>query len=135
MKPTKHQQQIFFQVFLPFALVFLIVAAILVLLFLELPEGNLDYRNWSNISILVISFPLILLSVVVFFGTCIAIYFNFIIKQKFMKIVDKLSGFSSKCSKIINKISALISTPVIQIGSVFSPSQSNKMESTGKYHE
>ena len=135
MKPTNHQTQVILQVFLPLVLAILIVAAVPVLFFIKMPEGNLDYQKWSNISVLFIAFPVILSSFVFFFGICVAIYINSIFKRKMITLLGKLSEFSSKSSRTIINILPFISKPVIQIGSILSPILTTKIESTGKTHE
>jgi lysylphosphatidylglycerol synthetase-like protein (DUF2156 family) len=135
MRQTKHKQQVIFQVFLPLAFVLLIAAAVLGLFFTKLPPGSLDYQIWSNISVLVITLPLIFLSFMLFIGTCFAIYLIFIVKRKMTNILDKLTAFSSKSSRFTVNILGSISKPVIQIGSVLFPMRMTNTKSTGKSHE
>jgi uncharacterized BrkB/YihY/UPF0761 family membrane protein len=132
MNKNKHQNQIVWQIYLPMILIILVLVVSSSLLFRELTYGEMDFRTWSDISILVITLPLILSFIFTFILLSIAIYFVSRIKPKINNGLLKIKSILTIISHWINKLTSWITQPVIRIESLISQlSPKNK----GKHQE
>ena len=132
MNKNKHQNQIVWHVYLPMILIILVLVVSSSLLFRELTYGEMDFRTWSDISILVITLPLILSFIFTFILLSIAICFVSRIKPKINNGLLKIKSILTIISHWINKLTSWITQPVIRIESLISQlSPKNK----GKHQE
>ena len=120
MNKNKHQNQIVWQIYLPMILIILVLVVSSSLLFRELTYGEMDFRTWSDISILVITLPLILSFIFTFILLSIAIYFVSRIKPKINNGLLKIKSILTIISHWINKLTSWITQPVIRIESLIS---------------
>ena len=128
MNTNKHMQQVFWQIYLPIILIFGILAFFIYSFFGKSVFGELNLRIWSDISILVITFPLMISIVLSFIFLFIMIYLvsrsRSVISNAFLRI----SNISSQISGWTAKLANYITHPVIQIESLFSQLLSHKKE-------
>ena len=128
MNTNKHQKQIIWQVYLPMIFIVLVLAVSSFFLFGKLSDGEMDYRIWSDISILVITFPFILSFVFIFIFLSIVIYLVSRFKPKFTNALFKIYSVFAIIFHWINKLTYWITQPVIRIESLISQLPSNKKD-------
>ncbi len=128
MNTNKHQKQIIWQIYLPIILIIGMLIFSSFLLFGSSNSGKMDLRVWSDISILVLTFPLILSFVLTFIFLFFMISLVSRFKLSISKALIKISSFSAIISGWTKKLTNYITHPVILIESLFSQILSNKKE-------
>ncbi|MDP2966158.1 MAG: hypothetical protein Q8N39_09015 [Pelolinea sp.] len=128
MNTKKHQKQIIGQVYLPMIFIVLVLAVSSFFLFGKLSDGEMDYRIWSDISILVITLPFILSFLFIFLLFSIVIYLISRLKVKFKKASLNLNSISAPIFHWIINLSRLITQPVIHLESFITQLSLTKKE-------
>jgi hypothetical protein len=118
---NNHQtkNQVFLQIILPMVFFILVIGATSFFLFSNLSSGKMDYRIWSDISILIIFIPLILSFVFTLLFTALLIFLISIFQSKLINALKKANSFIKTFSFWTIKLANLILQPVIRIESFF----------------
>jgi hypothetical protein len=116
----KRPNQIFSQVFLPFLLAFSVVAFAGFFLFSNLISESTDFRIWSDISVMIIFLPLILLSLPIFMLIMIKSVLVVKIQQKVLALGKKINPGITHILRAIAHLANLSAKPLIALKSGFS---------------
>lgn len=128
MKTNKHQKQIVWQIYLPMILIAGVLAISSFFLFAKINSGEMDYRIWSDISILIITLPGILSFVFIFIFLAFLIYLISKIKPKIINVTLKMNSITATFFHWINTLSQWITQPLIRLESMVTQLSSIKKE-------
>jgi hypothetical protein len=113
------KNQVFLQIILPMIFFFLIVSVSSFFLFTNLSSGKMDFRIWSDISILIIVLPVILIFVFTLLLIALLIFLISIFQPKLNNALLKITSFMKTFTFWTIKLSNLILQPMIRIESFF----------------
>jgi hypothetical protein len=118
---NNHQtkNQVISQIVFPMLFFILAVGVSSFFLFSNLSSGKMDYRIWSDISILIIFIPVILSFVFTLLFTTLLIFLISIFQSKLLNALQKMDSFLKTFSFWTIKLADLILQPVIRIESFF----------------
>ena len=121
MMENKQQirNQAFSQIIFPMICIVLVVVASTYFLFINLSAGKMDYRVWSDISILLIILPVILSFVFSFIFIAGLIFIISIFQPKLDNALLKVNSIIKSISFWTIKGAGLISRPMIHLESFF----------------
>ena len=127
MQLENHRKQIFWQVFLPLIMVCLILTALSFFLFGEITSGEANYRIWSDISMVVLTMPLILIFFLIFLFVSLLVFLIPGFNKKLKSIFNKINPFAISITHWIQLVSNGITQPVIFIESLLHHPSSDKI--------
>jgi hypothetical protein len=128
MKTNNHQKQIIWQIYLPMILSILVFIFSSFLLFGKFSYGDMNFRIWSDISVLVITMPLTLSFLIIFLFISIVIFLISRLKVGISKASLILNSISKPIFNWINTLTQWITKPVIFIESIISQLSFTKKE-------
>ena len=128
MKTNKHQKQIVWQIYLPMILIAGVLAIFSFFLYAKLTSGEMDYRIWLDISIMIISLPGILSFIFLSIFLAIVIYLVSKLKPKIINVTLKMNSITATFFHWINTLSRWITQPVIRLESMVTQLFSIKKE-------
>jgi hypothetical protein len=109
------KNQVFSQIIFPMICFILIVVASSYFLFINLFSGKMDFRVWSDISVLVVILPVILSFVFTFIFIAGLIYVISLFQPKLNNALIKVNSIVKSISFWTIKSTDLISQPVIHL--------------------
>lgn len=115
-----HPNQVFSQVFLPFLLFSVMVVFAGYFLFSSLVSGNTEFRMWSDISLIVIFLPLVLLALPLLMVILAHILLVARIQQKVLAFGKKVNPVFNQITKAVANLANLSTKPLIALKSGFS---------------
>jgi len=113
--PDKPQNQAFFQVVLPFLLVFLLVIFAGILLFSRISSGTTDIRVWADIAVVLIILPLLLGCVLFLVAIIIFIALAIELQKKTAALLKRVNSIAFNINGGIAKIAQSFIKPLIHI--------------------
>lgn len=113
----RHSNQIFSQVFLPFMLAFAMVALAGYFLFSGLVSGSADLRMSSDISVMIVFLPLILLGPAIMAIILLHIVLAAKVQQKIVELGKKIKPVFFHITKAAANLANLSTKPLIALKS------------------
>lgn len=113
--PEKSQNQVFFQVVLPFLLVFLLVVFAGILLFSRISSGTTDIRVWADIAVVLIILPLLLCCLLFLVAMIIFIALAIEIQKKTAALLKRMNSIALNINGGIAKTAQSLIKPLIHI--------------------
>lgn len=114
-----HSNHIFIQVTLPFLLAFTVVAYAGYFLFSTLVSGTTDFRMWSDISVMLIFLPLILLALPWILILMVHIILVVKVQQIVLDMGEKINPVFTRILRAIADLGNLPTKPLIALISRF----------------
>jgi hypothetical protein len=128
MNTNKHGKQIFWQIYLPLILIIGVFAYSIISLFGNSTFNEMSFRIWSDISILVITLPIIFFFTFILILILLKIYLIFKLQPAISNAFLKTRSVSESILGWANKLTNHIIHPVILIESLFSQVPFNKKD-------
>ena len=117
---NKHKKQIFWQIYLPMVVIIGLLVFFTFSFFGKTMLGEMDLRIWSDISLLVITLPLLFICVVFFIHLILIIYLISRYRSTVSYILLYIGDILIITSHWTSKITGFLSSPIIQIESFIS---------------
>lgn len=119
LERENHSNQIFSQILLPFLLAFAVVAYAGYFLFSTLISGSIDFRIWSDISVMLIFLPLILLALPWIMLLIVHIFLVVKIQQIVLDMGEKTNPVFTRILRTIADLGSFPTKPLIALMSGF----------------